>query len=94
VVNVDESGISAAWKRAAVVVATEHRPARRWSDGLLRPDARVGASPNRRLTDTCMIDHDFLSNWLDAVPSDLAAPRFGRALSRAWRRLFGLLQSD
>jgi hypothetical protein len=45
VVNVDENGISAAWKRAAVVIATEHRPARRWSDALLRRDARVGASP-------------------------------------------------
>jgi hypothetical protein len=45
VVNGHENGISAAWKPAAVVIATEHRPACRRSDGLLRPDARVGASP-------------------------------------------------
>jgi hypothetical protein len=45
VVKVDENVIFAAWKRAPVVIATEHGPARRWRDGLLRPDARVGASP-------------------------------------------------
>jgi hypothetical protein len=47
-----------------------------------------------RLADTCMIDRNSLSNFIDAFSSDLAAPRFDRALSRAWRRLLRLLPSD
>jgi phosphoribosylcarboxyaminoimidazole (NCAIR) mutase len=87
VVNVDENCIFAAWNRAPVVVATEHRPARRRSDGLLRPDARVGASPTAarhgfRTTASALVDGSALvdDGRMDQPQVLTVALRHGRDL--------------